>query len=59
MKTVTWPQVTLILGLCAGAILAGHFAGPMASSIVSSVGIVLAWLTDGPASLLKKPEGPQ
>jgi hypothetical protein len=53
MKNVTWQQVVLILGLLACAICAAHFAGPLAGSIVSSVAIVVAWLTDGPNPLLK------
>ena len=53
MKNVTWPQVALILGLCVSAICAAHFAGALAGSIVSTVAVVVAWLTGGPEAILK------
>lgn len=56
MKSPTWPQVVLILGLLTAAIAAAHFAGPLAGSIVGSVSVVVAWLTDGPTLLMKGPQ---
>ena len=55
MKTPTWPQVALIAVLLTAAIVAPHFAGASASSIVNAACVLLAWLTDGPSTLMKGP----
>lgn len=56
MKNVTWPQVCLIAVLLAAAILAPHFAGALGGSIVNAVCVLVAWLTDGPSTLMKGPQ---